>query len=168
MTGKYHDVVPLRDLYKAQNEPFFVYPTRWRTFKPGTPLNWTKVKFEEASRTLIPSIRGVYVFSLEADIPEFPPHGYILYIGETGETSSATLRTRFNQYLLDQKKREGRAKVADMLIRWKEDLSFYFVPVPDTTISVKAIQNAFLDAAIPPINTADFTGDVAIMKKSAW
>lgn len=166
--GKLHDVVKKHDFFEANRKPFFVHPESWKAFKPGTPLNWSKVKFEVASRPLIPTVRGVYIFSLEAEIPEFPPHGYILYVGETGDKSSATLRERFNRYLLDQKKQEGRARVTDMLIRWSGDLTFYFVAVPDTTISVKSIQDAFIAAAIPPVNKTDFTGDVALMKKVAW
>jgi hypothetical protein len=55
-----------------------------------------------------------------------------------------------------------------MLAKWSENLIFNFVPVPDTTIDLAAIEKSLLDSVMPPVNTADFDADILAMKKAAF
>lgn len=153
--GKHHDLVNFTKRFKAEKHSFYMDVASWKTFVSPIPLHWSRVPFGEASRAMIPQVRGLYVFTVEAAGTNLPQHGYILYIGETGNTSKATLHSRYGQYLADLRKEDGRPAVFYMLSNWKQDLIFNFVEVPDTAVDVKAIQDSFIDAVIPPINKKD-------------
>ena len=158
--GKHHDLVDFTKRFKAEKHSFFMKVASWKTFSSPIPLNWTRVQFGEATRPQIPQVRGIYVFTVEVPNTGLPQHGYILYVGETGNTSKATLRSRYGAYLSDLRKEEGRPAVFYMLKNWENDLFFNFVEVPDTAIDVKAIQDSFIDALIPPINKKDMTAKI--------
>ena len=166
--GKLHDLIVNTDRYKASLNQFFLDMTSWKKFTPGVPLTWERVQFGIATRDDVPQTRGLYVFTLESGVAGLPQHGYILYVGITGNTSAATLRSRYAQYLRHLANEDGRPLVYYMLAKWSENLIFNFVPVPDTTVDLAAIEKSLLDSVMPPVNTADFDADILAMKKAAF
>jgi hypothetical protein len=163
-----HDLVARADVYKAGLYQFYLDITEWRKFNPGIPLVWQRVKFDSAAKTQIPKQRGLYVFTVEADGLGLPVHGYIMYVGITGNTSDATLRSRFGQYLREKEKARGRPRVVYMLNKWTADLVFNFMPVPDPTVDLAKIEQSFLDTIKPPVNQVDFSAEIAAPRKAAF
>lgn len=168
MAGKHHDLVDFTAKYKSALHDFFLDLNNWRKFKTRHKLDWQKKPFSEASRPDIPDVRGIYTFTLELADAKLPAHGYILYMGITGDTSNANLRKRFNQYLLHLKNEDGRPAVYAMLKKWQGDLQFNFVPLPNTSIDLAKIERAFLNALIPPVNKTDLGADVIAVKAAAF
>lgn len=166
--GKYHDLVANTDRYKASLNQFFLDMPSWRRFSPTVSLTWERVQFGVGTRDDVPQTRGLYLFTLESGVTGLPQHGYILYVGITGNTSAATLRSRYAQYLRHLINEDGRPLVYYMLAKWSENLIFNYVPVPDTTVDLAAIEKSLLDSVMPPVNTADFDGDILAIKKAAF
>lgn len=83
-------------------------------------MAWTRFRFTKGNRTFIPKERGIYVFTVALDPAPLPDHGYILYMGITGDDSESNLYKRYSQYLGTQK----RPRVYNMLERWEGDLFF--------------------------------------------
>lgn len=162
------DILAATDRRKAYTHSFHLDIARWRRFRAPCALNWTVARFLASSRPHIPEIRGIYVFTVRLDPSELPTHGMVLYMGITGNKSSATLRSRFSQYLQGQRKVDERPKVLDMLLRFKDHLFFNFVPIPDPAINLEALETEFLDAVDPPINERDFSGEYGRTRRSAW
>jgi hypothetical protein len=155
------DLVKKSDAYKAGLTRFFLDVPSWRKFDPGVPLAWQKVRFRDVTKDDVPTERGLYLFTLEVDGLDLPSHGYILYFGITGNTSAANLRKRYRQYLRERDNGKGRPRVVYMLNKWREELVFNFMPVPDTTIDLAKIEKSFLNAVMPPVNSADFDAEIA-------
>lgn len=145
---------------KVWEHRFILSPERWRTATSSVKLSWDWVPFDKTSKPDIPTERGLYAFVVEHCEAYFPPHGYIMYVGITGDVSRArNLRVRFGDYLRDAEK-GGRSRVVVMLNMFKDNLYFYFAPLPDRTQSLSAIEKEMLAAIIPPCN-ADFIAEIA-------
>jgi hypothetical protein len=166
--GKHHDLVNFTKRFKAEKHSFFMDVASWKTFAPPIPLTWSRVPFGVKSQPKIPQVRGVYVFTVEVPGIGLPQHGYILYVGETGNTSEATLRSRYGAYLGYLRNEDGRPAVFYMLKNWENALIFNFVEVPDTSVDVKAIQDSFIDALIPPINKKDMKATIKAGKAAEF
>lgn len=166
--GKLHDLIADTDRYKASLYQFYLDLEAWRSFKSKYPLSWNKVKFDNSTRTTIPKERGIYAFTLAWDTSDLPHHGYILYLGITGDDSKANLHTRYAQYLNDLRRADKRPKVYYMLEKWKGDLFFNFVPIPDKRLSLRKIEKEFLSAIQPPINLRDMTIRVSDARRAAF
>lgn len=168
MKGRHRDLVTNAERYKSALHEFFLDTPSWRKFAPSIPLTWQKVKFGESSKPHIPEERGIYAFTMEVAAANLPAHGYIMYMGITGDISAANLRKRFAQYLLDLKNEDGRPKVFYMLQQWSNELFFNFVPIPDVAVSLSDIERSFLNAVAPPINERDFDGDLSAARKATF
>jgi hypothetical protein len=162
------DLVQRADQYKAGLYEFFLDPSSWRKFDPGIVLNWQRVKFDASSKSAIPQERGLYIFTLEVENLGLPGHGYILYVGITGNTSQANLQKRYAQYLREANEARGRPKVVYMLNKWAGELTFNFMPVPDTSVDLAKIEKSFLNSIMPPVNSSDFDAEIAAAKKAVF
>jgi hypothetical protein len=166
---KPYDLIRATKDYKGNLHEFFLDLTQWRNFKSKHPLQWSKVRFDDSSRSSVAQERGIYVFTVELSPSDLPGHGYIMYVGITGaDASLATLRTRYGQYLRQQKKQRGRPAVTMMLVNWKNDLFFNFAPLPNAAADLPAIETAFLEAIIPPVNKAYLSAKVRNPKAAAF
>lgn len=145
---------------RGSQRSFLLSPTQWRTYSMQQQLSWQFVKFEEANRVSVPDQRGVYAFVVRHDNGYFPPHGYIMYIGNTGAGESLnTLRARYGDYI-QERKRNKRPAVHFMLNAYKDDLFFFFVPFADCNIDLDKIEEALNDAIVPPVNKKDFSAEL--------
>lgn len=162
------DLIKRTKQLKGESYQFHLHVPTWRKFAPGIPLNWQKVKFDTAGKAHVPEERGLYIFTLEVGNLGLPQHGYIMYIGISGNKSNANLRKRYAQYLLEAQKGTGRPLVVFMLNEWEGDLFFNFIPIPDKTVDLAAIEQSFINTVIPPINASDFDGEIGPAKKASF
>ncbi len=168
MLTVYFDLVEHTKKYKGDLHGFFLSMSAWRTFKTRYKLTWQRERFAEANHGKIPQERGIYAFTVELSPSKLPPHGYILYVGITGDTSAATLRSRFAQYVGHLKKKDGRPAVLYMLDNWSGDLFFNFVPMPNKNVDLAKLEKAVINAIMPPVNKRDFEADIAAPKAAAF
>lgn len=168
MAAKHHDLVDHTKRLKADAYEFYLDLTSWRKFTSAARLDWQKLRFGNAAVPNVPQERGIYAFTLELDPSQLPAHGYIIYVGITGNTSNANLRKRFNQYLAQLKNKDGRPRIYFMLANWKDDLFFNFVSIPDKNVDLAKIERDFLNAVMPPANQADFGGKIKAAKAARF
>lgn len=168
MSGKHHDLVNFTKKYKGDSHSFFLDLKNWRRFKTRYKLTWQKLRFGDINHPSIPKERGIYAFTIELDPSKLPMHGYILYIGITGDDSNANLYKRYAQYLLNLKNEDGRPAVFYMLDNWADDLFFNFVPLPDKTIDLAKLETALLNAVLPPVNKRDLEASITAVKAAAF
>lgn len=165
---KYQDLIADTHRYKAGLYEFFLDLEAWREFRAAFPLTWTKVRFEDANHAHIPQERGIYAFTLALEPSDLPGHGYILYVGITGDDSRGTLQSRYSQYLGHLRRQDGRPKVYYMLERWRGDLFFSFIPIPDRSLSLAKLESALLSAVKPPVNQRDLEARASNAMRAAF
>lgn len=168
MPGKHHDLVDFTKRYKAELHGFFLDLRKWRDFKTRYKLDWQKIRFDEASHGSVPHDRGIYIFTVELSPTKLPAHGYILYVGITGDDSDANLYKRYAQYLRHLKNQDGRPAVYYMLDNWAGDLFFHFVSIPNTAVDLSRIEKSIINAVIPPVNKRDMEATIASAKAAAF
>jgi hypothetical protein len=168
LTTKHHDLVNFTKKYKGALHEFFLDLKHWRRFKFRRKLVWQKVRFSTADQASVPSERGIYCFTVELAPGKLPGHGYILYVGITGDNSDANLHKRYAQYLRHLKNEDGRPAVYYMLKNWSDDLFFNFVPIPDTAVDLSKLEKSIINAVIPPVNKRDLDADITSAKAAAF
>lgn len=158
--GKHHDLVNHTKKYKGDLYEFYLDLKSWRLFKTRHNLSWQKLRFSNTNHASIPKQRGIYAFTVELAPSKLPMHGYILYVGITGDTSNANLYKRYAQYLRQLKNEDGRPRVFMFLKTWEDDLFFNFVPVPNVSVDLAKLEKDMLNALKPPVNFTDFDADI--------
>jgi hypothetical protein len=63
---------------------FMLHPKSLRSLKLPVSLNWARLRFSKANVNKIALKTGVYAFVVRDDDTNFPAHGYVLYVGQTG------------------------------------------------------------------------------------
>jgi hypothetical protein len=130
-------------------------------------FEWDEVKFEDSSRSLIPDERGIYAFTIHSSRPGLPKHGYIMYVGITGDNSSKTLRKRFKDYIqAEEAIIVKRPKVRKLLKKWAEVLYFQYVSITDESIDLHDIEQRLNDLFQSPSVTQDFSAEVRAARRA--
>ncbi len=166
--GIHSDLVNQTKKYKGELHEFSLSMTQWRKFKTKYKLTWHKTRFEEANQVHIPKERGIYAFTVELSPSKLPQHGYILYVGIAGDTSAATLHSRYRQYVANLKKEDGRPAVFFMLKNWSGDLFFNYVPLAGSSVDLGKMEKSLLSAVIPPVNKRDIAATITAAKAAAF
>jgi hypothetical protein len=149
--------------YHAQT--FYLWPRQLTSLSLPMKLSWTRVRFESANASLIAKQPGVYAFVIQHDDDNLPPHGYVAYIGETGEDGVLrTLRDRFKDYLRDRDWPK-RDNIYELLNKWSTCLFFHFAPVDVTATDLLKVEQLLNDAIIPPYNKRDFSPAIKKLKR---
>lgn len=143
---------------------FFMNPEVWRSFKPKVKLEWKEVKFTPAARSKIPKQRGIYAFIVRSPSEFLPSHGFVMYIGITGDQNSRTLRNRYQDYVREQKEMR-RPRLHYLLTKFSKDLIFSYAPIPDPNEDLATLETTLCDAIIPPMNERDLSAEVRDMRK---
>lgn len=153
---------------KYYEQRFILSPERFRG--PSIPGNlvWTTIKrFGPTQLASIVAKPGLYAFSVVNNRVGMPPHGYVLYVGQTGAKHNwRTLKQRASEYL-KEKKTAKRQHVWDFLNKWSGHLSFHFAELDPATNDLEGVEKLLNDALIPPYVINDFT-TVIKSKKKAW
>jgi hypothetical protein len=169
LAGKHFDLVPHTKRLKGESHEFFLDMKSWVKFRSRYRLTWDRVPFASTSRSLVPQERGIYAFSLELTPSKLPQHGYILYVGITGDgTSASNLRRRYSEYERQLNKEDGRPAVLYMLKNWKGHLVFNFAPLPNPRIDLAEIEGAFINSVMPPINKRDYEPELRAARAAAF
>jgi hypothetical protein len=144
---------------RTYRREFLLWKTQWGNYPDPIPLNWKCVRFEKDNRSQIPSRKGIYAFFVEPRIANFPSHGYLMYIGQTGQDSNHNLRKRFGDYL---GKSEGkkRPSIKYMLTKWKGYLYFYYAEIDPDQINLEQLERTLLDTFTPPFVKKGFSGKI--------
>lgn len=162
------DFVNEADRYRGQFVEFYMDTGAWRRFKTPHKLTWKKLRFNRLNRSSVPKKRGIYAFTVEHTPTKFPHHGYVLYMGISGDTSAANLRERYGQYLRDQQTGKGRPAVRYMLQKWAKDLFFSYCALPSNSINLATLETALLGALDPPCNKEDFPADISALRRARF
>lgn len=134
-----------------------------------TKLRWIPIPFTSNNKKLVAAKRGVYAFVVKSEFSDLPTHGYVMYMGITGNDSEArNLRIRYSDYLIHKKliKPKKRIGIHHMLNIWTDCLYFYFAPVPRPH-DLGAIEIALNDCLVPPFVRDDFSAEVRGAKAAA-
>lgn len=160
------DIVNEIDGLRKYRRTFILSPNQWQLLAIPR-LTWRHVKFSNENKEAIPSVRGIYLFMIKHDTTLLPSHGYIAYVGLTGDRNERTLKDRYGDYLRDQK-RPKRVHIYELLNRWENDIYFCFAEVTDRTVSLSDIETNLLDSLVPPYNRTDFTGEFGKIVEEAF
>lgn len=152
------DFVKLVDRLKSDSIEFWLSPTQWRRSKVPRKLLWKYVPFKKSEATVVPTSRGVYAFLVTNSPSGLPPHGYLMYIGETGNQSQETLHSRFLSYFREMKD-ESRG-VHYVLNKYEKYLYFHFCEVTDKRRNLRKLEEALCDTLVPPYNFRDFSAEL--------
>ena len=158
---EYNDLVDRYKDAKMYEHCFLLWKDQWDSYTaPPVPLDWKCVKFEKDNANQIPTEKGVYAFFIEPKIANFPLHGYLIYIGQTGHESKRHLRKRFGDYL-QEKKRPKRPRITLMLNLWEDYLYFYYAKVDPTQTDLKELETKLLDTFTPPFVKQGYSAHLA-------
>ena len=138
---------------------FLLWRHQWDNYPNLIPLEWKCVKFERENRTQIPNSKGIYAFFVEPQIANFPSHGYLMYIGESGQDSNRNLRKRFGDYF-SEKKGANRVTIEYMLNLWEGYLYFYYAEVDLNQMDLKELEKILLDTFTPPFSERGFSAKI--------
>ncbi|GAC1466398.1 MAG: hypothetical protein NVSMB70_12030 [Chamaesiphon sp.] len=139
---------------------FTLDPTTWENADISPPFEWNVVEFNEANLKAVPENPGLYAFVLRLPYAGLPPHGWVLYIGESGHgTSSHNLRKRFKNYH-DEQKKFKRQNTFFMLNAWKDQLLFYYTELPSKKSQLKDLETKLLDAFRPPYSRGGYSASL--------
>ena len=129
----------------------------------ATALTWKRQLLDAKNATQIPTERGVYAHSIKIEVPHMPLTDYITYVGLFGDKkktgtkgNNRHLRQRFKEYIKESDDL-NRALVWGMLNQYKGFTWLHYAEVTDNSVSLAAIETAFLDALLPPCNQEDFS-----------
>jgi hypothetical protein len=129
---------------------FIINPTHWHLAKIEPLMTWSSVKFDPGEKLNVPKEPGLYAFVTRVSHPGLPPHGWVMYIGQTGDgASSKTLRDRFGDYFFD-KDHNRRPRIFWFLNLWDGHLDFYFTPLPTRKTELEELETKLLGAFRPP------------------
>lgn len=145
-----------QDFLREHRVNVFVWPDAWRDAQTGPVLSWGKVEFGRDTINDVPETRGVYAFCICVRGTIMPPHGVIVYFGET----SRTLRQRYREYVRDCTRGAKRPKFEHLFALWPNDLDFFFAPIDDNNVDLKVIEEELNDAVIPHCVTDDFSAEI--------
>jgi len=130
-------------------------------------LVWEEVRFTASNGVNVPDERGLYAFTVHSSKLGLPIHGYVMYIGIAGNTSSNTLRKRFSNYINAQKTTlVKRPKVREMLKRWGPVLYFQYTSVQNEGTDLHDLEKKLNDIFQSPCVSNDFTATVRSARKA--
>ncbi len=158
------DLVKLVDRLKKDREEFWLSKTQWKRSKVPKTLKWNSVRFRKAESTAVPASRGVYAFLIKFCSDGIPPHGYLMYVGETGNDSQETLRSRFLGYFSEMQAKER--SIHYVLCKYENHLYFHYSLVLDRRRNLKRIEAWLCDTLVPPYNVKDFSVEMRKAKKA--
>lgn len=133
-----------------------VWPETWTRNPAQYSLAWQKVRFSDTNRDVIPQSRGIYCFAVSIENAFIPVHGYIAYVGITGDKKERTLRDRYGDYLRDRRVGSKRPKLREMFNLWGEHLDFWYCPFPDRAVDLGALERELNTILLPPFVENDF------------
>jgi len=147
------------------SQTFILHPKHLQSFVTTAKLDWHHIRFQKANISQVPAEAGVYTFAVNHDGSGLPPHGYVLYVGQTGgKRNDRTLRDRAREYFRE-KAGGKRLHVWWFLNKWDGCVIFSFVPLNPKAINLLQIESKLNDALMPPYSIKDFSPEIRARKK---
>jgi hypothetical protein len=144
-----NDLIADPDKPSGHDYTFFLWHRQWAAYNLSNPFNWEMHPFQRDQTDKIPSDPGIYSFVIQPGIANHPHCSYLMYVGKAEEQS---LRERFSQYFSEKKNAEkGRPKIVKMLNQYQDYLHFCCSVITETE-RIEEIEDALLNAFIPPCN----------------
>lgn len=135
---------------QLQSVNFIISPAGWHLADIAPRAQWRSVKFEKTKKDQVPDEPGLYAFVVKIPYEGLPPHGWILYVGQSGHgTSTNTLKERFGEYFHD-KEHSRRPKVYYFLNAWDGHIEFHFASLPGRKAELLELETKLLGAFRPP------------------
>jgi hypothetical protein len=153
--------------FRHFQQHFWLNPKQLRGCSLPTQLTWYRVPFRAKQLGTIINRPGVYAFSVTQDGCGLPPHGYVLYVGQTGAKKKAphrTLRQRAREYFRE-KKTGSRPHIALFLRKWSKCLYFYYAQLDPAAVNLLDVEMKLNDALIPPYSVEDFSPKIRRLKR---
>jgi hypothetical protein len=153
--------------FRHYKQHFWLNPKQLRGCSLPVQLNWSRVPFRAKLLPTVINKPGIYAFSVAQDGCGLPPHGYVLYVGQTGakkKEHDRTLRQRAREYFRE-KTTGSRPHIASFLNKWSKCLYFYYAQVDPTKINLLNIETKLNDALIPPYSVGDFSPEIRRLKR---
>ncbi len=136
----------MMDILKLSEKKFTLNSDFWLSY-PGASHSWISVKADDAAKTVIPDVPGVYTFVVRPDVAGHSCE-YLMYVGKAEKQS---LRKRFMQYLREQSRDKGRVPIQDIFRTFPEHLHFCYVTLVNPKI-ISNLEKQLLEAFVPPCN----------------
>lgn len=153
----------VNDFRQYQIQRFILHPGLWNACPKTLPvLKWVRIKFSKATVKSLPNNKyGIYSFIAEPQVAGHNAVGYLLYIGKAQDQS---LQDRITSYLYEANKAKPRFHIAEMLDHCPDHLWLHYAEVADQK-SIKTIEEALLEAFLPPFNR-DFPATISHVVKA--
>lgn len=141
------DIIQEATTLKSHSEEFILLPQKWQEFDPRKyPCSWTQVKLATTEHQKIPDLSGIYTLLVQPGIAIHPACSYLMYVGQ-----AISLKNRFRNYLVDEKKKNKRPKIFYLLNTYESYIWFCYTLVDKTRLN--DYENALMTAYIPPKNS---------------
>lgn len=162
---EYHDLIDIKKDVGIYQVRFLLWKDQWDSYADlSVELNWKCVKFEKDNVDQIPTAKGIYALFVEPRIAQFPSHGYLMYIGQSGYESNHNLRERFKDYLYERK-RVKRVHINYLLNTWEDHIYFYYAEVDPNEANLLELERKLLDTFIPPYTHRGFSVKISTIRK---
>lgn len=110
-----------------------------------------KVLFDENIRNhLSTTSKGIYVFTVEPEIPFPPPITYFMYVGKVTGTNS--FHDRFSEYVSAIGKINVRANIRTLTNLWPGKTWVYVYELTLTDKEIEDIETNIYNHVVPPLN----------------
>jgi hypothetical protein len=153
--------------FRHYQQHFWLNPQQLRDCSLPVQLIWYRVPFRAKLLKMVVNRPGVYAFSVLQDGCGLPPHGYVLYVGQTGAKKAEPLRTlrqRAREYVRE-KKTGSRPHIASFLKKWSKCLYFYYAQLDPATVNLLEVEIKLNDALVPPYSVEDFSPTIRRLKR---
>ena len=143
-----NDLLPDPNKPSGHAPPFVLWPQQWAAYNLSDLLNWKIYPFQQDRIDEIPSDPGIYSFVVQPRIANHPHCSYLMYVGMT----ERPLRERFKEYFSEKRNaKNGRPKLLKLLNVYQDYLHFCCSTIEETE-RIEEIEDALLNAFIPPSN----------------
>ncbi len=130
---------------------FTLLPRLWREYPTTQTFSWNMVPLSSDHKLDVPEHPGVYTLLVQPGIAGHPACSFLMYVGR-----AKSLRSRFHNYLSQEKRVNGRPKIFRLLHRYPANTWFCFA----TLSSVEAYSEfdlyqaelSLYNAFLPPCN----------------
>jgi len=147
-----------RQEIKEHVRRFLLFPSFWEdpTKLIANDLKWRKIKFANDNSLSIPTKKGIYCFVV---IPPIENKLFITrYLMYVGKASSATLRSRYKNYIDEMNNigigdQKPRIKIQEMLNDYYNHIYFFYSELTSATEIIET-EMKLLNTFMPYVNTS--------------
>jgi excinuclease UvrABC nuclease subunit len=137
------DILKEQDNVSSHRLSFILMPKLWQEYRVSH--NWVMHPCNQAQKSLIPDIPGIYTLLVQPGIASHPSCSYLMYVGK-----ATSLKRRFGEYFSERKRATGRPNIIFLFNKFENNLWFCYTTINKDQLS--SVENALIDAYMPPLN----------------